>query len=76
MSCSVLARIWEEFLLIAREEAGSRVVETWFKAVSLQRWDAITKIVYLQAPNQFVKDWVKNNYIPLFQVNLGALIQC
>lgn len=74
MSCSVLARIWEEFLLIAREEAGSRVVETWFKAVSLQRWDAITNVVYLQAPNQFVKDWVKNNYIPLLQVNLGRLL--
>jgi len=70
----VLSRIWEDFLLIAREEAGSRVVETWFKAVALQRWDAITNVVYLQAPNQFVKDWVKNNYIPLLQVNLGRLL--
>lgn len=70
----MLSRIWEDFLLIAREEAGSRVVETWFKAVSLHRWDATANVAYLHAPNQFVKDWIKNNYIPLMQVHLGRLL--
>jgi chromosomal replication initiator protein len=70
----VLSRIWEDFLIIAREEAGSRVVETWFKAVSLHRWDAASNVAYLHAPNQFVKDWIRNNYIPLMQTHLGRLL--
>ncbi len=66
--------IWQEFLKIAKEEAGSRVVETWFKAVSLQRWDQSEKIVYLQAPNSFVQDWIKSNYIPLIELHLKRLL--
>lgn len=66
--------IWNEFLKIAREEAGSRVVETWFKAVSLQRWDAHEKCIYLQAPNAFVLDWIKGNYIPLIELHLKRLL--
>ncbi|MBS1986810.1 chromosomal replication initiator protein DnaA [Candidatus Dependentiae bacterium] len=69
----MLAGIWEEFLTIAREEAGSRVVETWFKAVTLQRWDALNKVVYLQAPNHFVCDWVQSSYGLLLQEHLGRL---
>jgi chromosomal replication initiator protein len=66
--------IWLEFLKIAKEEAGSRVVETWFKAVSLQRWDEQHKTVYLQAPNAFVLDWIKGNYIPLIELHLKRLL--
>jgi len=69
----MLTGIWEEFLTIAREEAGSRVVETWFKAVTLQRWDALNKIIYLQAPNHFVCDWVQSTYGILLQEQLGRL---
>jgi len=70
----VIAGIWEEFLLLLKEEAGSRVVETWFKAVSLRSWDSQEQIVYLEAPNQFVRDWIKNNYIPLIQRILQRLL--
>lgn len=66
--------IWDQFLSIAREEAGSRVVETWFKAVTLTQCDATQKVIYLKAPNQFVKDWIRNNYLPLLQLHLGRLI--
>lgn len=70
----MVAGIWEEFLMLVKEEAGSRVVETWFKAVSLRSWDAQEQIVYLEAPNQFVRDWIKNNYIPLIQRILQRLL--
>src|SRR5690606_25351114 len=56
-----------------RQEVGSRVVETWFKAISLQEWDPFNKVVYLEVPNIFVKDWIQNRYLPLFQVHLGRL---
>ena len=70
----MIQSIWQEFLKIVREEVGSRVVETWFKAVALQRWDAIEKVVYLQAPNAFVRDWIQKHYLTLFQLHLGRLL--
>jgi chromosomal replication initiator protein len=70
----VIPNIWEHFLTIAREEAGSRVVETWFKAVKLARWDSIEKVVYLKAPNAFVQKWINDNYIPLLCTHLGRLL--
>ena len=70
----MLTGIWEEFLKIVKEEAGSRVVDTWFKAVTLQAWDGRVKIVYLQAPNAFVRDWIHTHYVGLIQVHLGRLL--
>jgi chromosomal replication initiator protein len=70
----VLHTVWEDFLTIAREELGSRVVETWFKAVSMTRWDAQEKIVYLQTPNAFVCNWIDKNYRAIFNVHLGRLL--
>jgi chromosomal replication initiator protein len=70
----VMLDIWQEFLKIAKEEAGSRVVETWFKAVSFQKWDPQANIVYLHAPNSFVQDWIKGNYIPLIETHLKRLL--
>jgi len=66
--------IWEDFLKIVREELGSRVVETWFKAVSMTKWDAIEKVIYLQTPNAFVCNWLEKNYRPIFQTHLGRLL--
>jgi chromosomal replication initiator protein len=66
--------IWEEFLNIVKEEVGSRVVETWFKAVTFQQWDSLQKVVYLKAPNPFVRDWIQANYLTLIQFHLGRLL--
>ncbi len=66
--------IWETFLMIVKEEAGSRVVDTWFKAVSLYQWNDVENTVYLEVPNSFVRDWIKNNYLGLIQTHLGRLL--
>lgn len=66
--------IWAEFLNIIRQEVGSRVVETWFKAVSLVRWDAQDSVIYLQAPNSFVRDWIKSHYSLLIHNQLARLL--
>lgn len=66
--------IWEEFLKIVAQEAGSHVVQTWLKAVCLLQWDALEKIVYLQAPNLFIKEWIQTNYLTLFQMHLSRLL--
>jgi len=70
----VLANVWQDFLKIVKEEAGSRVVETWLKAVSLYQWDPDAHTVYVKAPNAFVKEWIQSNYTALFQLHLGRLL--
>ena len=70
----MVPQIWEDFLTIIREEVGSRVVETWFKAVSLRQWDPYHGAVYLEVPNSFVREWIKSNYMGLMQFHLGRLL--
>lgn len=70
----VVLDIWKEFLKIINQEAGSQVVETWFKAVNLQNWDSATNTVILSVPNPFVKKWIQENYEILLQTHLGRLL--
>lgn len=70
----VMQFIWEDFLKIVREELGSRVVETWFKAVSMTKWDSMEKVIYLHTPNKFVCNWLEKNYRSVFQIHLGRLL--
>ncbi len=70
----MLVELWQDFLKIVREEAGSRVVETWLKAVSLNQWDPETSTVYVEAPNVFVKEWIQSKYTALFQLHIGRLL--
>lgn len=67
--------IWTDFLTIIAQEVGSRVVDTWFRAVTFRQWDSINNVAYLEVPNSFVKDWIKTHYISLIQFHLGRLLQ-
>lgn len=66
--------IWEEFLKIAKEEAGSQVVETWFKAVSLQAINKERQEITLLMPNSFVSNWIQEHYHSLLVTHLKRLI--
>ncbi len=70
----VIQHIWQELLKIITEEVGSRIVDTWLKAVSFSYWDGAQKVAYLQAPNKFVQEWIKSNYCPLLEFHLGRLL--
>jgi chromosomal replication initiator protein len=71
---NMVPNVWDDFLAILKEEAGSNVVETWFKAVLFHKWDASNNTVYLEAPNPFVRDWIKSNYMQLVQMHIGRLL--
>lgn len=73
-SALLLENIWQECLKILQEELGSRVVETWFKAISFSYWDANKKIVYLKVPNAFVQDWVGSKYKNILTNHLSRLL--
>ena len=66
--------IWEEFLKIIKEEAGSQIVETWFKAVCLESWDSTTNTITLCVPNQFVSRWIQDHYSELLKTHLARLL--
>lgn len=66
--------IWDEFLKILKEEAGSQLVETWFKSVRLDSWNSGTQLVVLRAPNQFVRSWIQDHYLELIKKHLGRLL--
>ena len=70
----MVTNVWEEFLEIVRQEAGSRVVETWFRAVQLTSWHKEEKTAFLQAPNLFVRNWLVSNYTKLIQTHLARLL--
>ena len=69
-----LDALWQEFLKILCAEVGSRVVETWFKAVTCVRWDAYEKKAYLKAPNTFVRNWLETHYLSLIQRHFCRLL--
>jgi len=66
--------IWDEFLKIAKEEAGSQVVETWFKAVSLSEINVARNEVTLCMPNNFVSSWIQEHYHTLLLTHLKRLL--
>ena len=69
-----LGVIWQEFLSMVQDEAGSRVVETWLKAITFTKWDSLSNIAYLCAPNKFVLDWINKHYLELIQSHLSRLL--
>ena len=66
--------VWDEFLKIIKEEAGSQVVETWFKVVIFENWDPATGLVVLRAPNQFIIKWIQEHYDGLIKKHLARLL--
>ncbi len=68
--------VWEEFLKIAKEEAGSQVVETWFKAVTLETIDSRENSIALKMPNNFVRNWIQEHYHSLLTTHLKRLLNC
>ena len=71
---AVLTDVWQNFLSIVRQEAGSRIVETWLKAVKISHWAPEDKNIIIEAPNAFVKEWIASKYLSLFQTHLARLL--
>lgn len=71
---NVIDQVWQDFLKIIRDEVGTRIIETWIKAVTLSYFDSLKKEVYITAPNLFVKNWVETHYKELFHKHLVRLL--
>ncbi|KKT01376.1 MAG: Chromosomal replication initiator protein dnaA [candidate division TM6 bacterium GW2011_GWF2_43_17] len=65
--------LWQDFLKVAQEELGSRVVDTWFKALQVASWNSRDRLLVLRAPNLFVKKWVSSHYHDFLQAQFARL---
>ncbi|MBP9765474.1 chromosomal replication initiator protein DnaA [Candidatus Babeliales bacterium] len=70
----IIDQVWQDFLKIIRDEVGTRIIETWIKAVSISYYDTIKREMYISAPNLFVKNWVELHYKELFTKHLMRLL--
>ena len=70
----MIEQVWNDFLNIVRVELGSRIVETWFKAVTFSRYDMAKQTAYIAAPNSFVKEWIQRHYKDVFDTHLCRLL--
>ncbi len=66
--------LWQNFLRIAQEELGSRVVDTWFRAMQPVSWDSRKLTFLLRAPNTFVKKWVTSHYNDFLRAQFARLL--
>ena len=69
-----MVSLWDEFLMALREEVGTQVVETWFKAMSLESWDPSQNVATLRIPNNFVSRWIQNHYIDLIKNSFARIL--
>jgi chromosomal replication initiator protein len=70
----MIEQVWSDFLNIVRVELGSRIVETWFKAVAFSRYDSTAQTAYISAPNSFVKEWIQKHYKDVFEIHFCRLL--
>jgi len=58
----VPSNLWETVLSAIKAKLPEESFETWFSPIDFQGIDLDQKLVYLQAPNEVVRDWVASHY--------------
>jgi chromosomal replication initiator protein len=68
-------RLWQETLAHLEKSLSPQHFATWIKPI---RFVGIEKdLVLLEVPNRFVRDWVRDHYVPLLREtlsNIGAVV--
>jgi len=66
-----MSKLWDDTLAHLELNLSPQHFSTWIKPLKLVKIEQ--DMVYLEVPNRFVLDWVKENYSKLIQKNLSAL---
>ena len=66
-----MSKLWEDTLTHLELNLSSQHFSTWIKPLKLIKIEQ--DMVYLEVPNRFVLDWVKDNYSKLIQTILEEL---
>ena len=66
-----MSKLWDDTLAHLKLNLSPQHFSTWIKPLKLVKIEQ--DMVYLEVPNRFVLDWVKENYCKLIQKNLSDL---
>jgi chromosomal replication initiator protein len=66
-----MSKLWDDTLAHLELNLSPQHFSTWIKPLKLVKIEQ--DVVYLEVPNRFVLDWVKENYSKLIQKNLSDL---
>jgi len=66
-----MSKLWDDTLVHLELNLSPQHFTTWIKPLKLVKIEQ--DMVYLEVPNRFVLDWVKENYSNLIQKNLSDL---
>jgi len=66
-----MSKLWDDTLAQLELNLSPQHYSTWIKPLKLVRIEQ--DMVYLEVPNRFVLDWVKENYSKLIQKILSEL---
>ncbi len=66
-----MSKLWDDTLAHLELNLSPQHFSTWIKPLKLVKIEQ--DMVYLEVPNRFVLDWVKENYSKLIQKNLSDL---
>ncbi len=64
--------VWSQVLDRVQDYVGPKAYEAWFLPTKCVAYSA--EGIRIQVPNQFFADWLKENYMPLFQQVLGEVL--
>ncbi|MDO3378213.1 chromosomal replication initiator protein DnaA [Geoalkalibacter halelectricus] len=64
-------RLWQEALEHIKESLSPQLFSTWIKPIRFVRADK--SMVYLQVPNRFFLDWIRDNYVARIEQALSTL---
>ena len=67
-------KIWEGFTSAIKANTTPVSFRTWFNPLSLRRLDEETGIIYLEAEDDMVVNWLKNNYFPMIQKTMDSIL--
>lgn len=64
-------RLWQETLAHLGQTLSPQHFSTWIKPI---RFTGLEKdLVFLEVPNRFVHDWVRDHYLPIIQESLSRI---
>jgi hypothetical protein len=71
VSTTEVALTWGKILAAVKNRLQTESFETWFDPIRCEGIDGASRIVFLWAPNQVVRDWIHVNYSNLMDHALG-----
>ena len=57
--------LWDKCLLLIKEIVSEQQFNAWFKPIAFESFNNNTKVLILQAPSNFVVDYLEENYVGL-----------